>query len=123
MCRYARKGRPTMASERKQYSPEFKARVVIEALKEERGVNEIAADNGLNPNLVFKWRKQFLDHPERVFDETRRQRDEKAKEEAFGRERDEMLKTIGSLTLERDWLRRSCEKFGVDPGALAGGAR
>ena len=112
-----------MASERKRYSPEFKARVVIEALKEEKSVNEIAADNDLNPNLVFKWRKQFLDHPERVFDETRRRRDEKAKEEAFGRERDEMLKTIGSLTLERDWLRRSCERFGVDPGALAGRPR
>lgn len=99
---------------RKSYTPEFKARVAIEALKEQRTVNEIAADNDLNPNLVFKWRKELLDHPERVFDESRRQRDEKAKECTREQERDEMLKTIGALTLERDFLRRSCEKLGVE---------
>lgn len=104
-----------MAKSRKQHSPEFKARLVVEALKEQRTVQQIASDNGINPNLLFKWRKEFLDHPERVFDEGRREADARRKEAQVEAERDAMLKTIGTLTIERDYLRRSCEKLGVDP--------
>ena len=103
-----------MAQTRKKYTPEFKARLVVEALKEERTVQEIASDNGINPNLLFKWRKEFLDHPERVFDEKKRDENLRRREEEVAAERDDMLKTIGTLTLERDYLRRSCEKLGID---------
>ena len=61
-----------MTRSRKQYSPEFKARLVVEALKEQKTVQEIASENDINPNLLFRGRKEFLEHPERVFDERKR---------------------------------------------------
>lgn len=105
-----------MAKSRKSHAPEFKARLVVEALKEQRAVQQIASDNGINPNLLFKWRKEFLAHPERVFDEGRRERGSRRKEAEVEAERDEMLKKIGRLAIEHDYLRRSCERLGVDPG-------
>lgn len=56
-----------MAATRKTHSPEFKAKLVVEVLKEQQTVQEITASHDLNPNLLFKQRKEFLDHPERVF--------------------------------------------------------
>ncbi|MEF9876757.1 MAG: transposase [Gordonibacter sp.] len=105
-----------MAQKRRQYSPEFKARLVVEALREQKSVQEIASDNDINPNLLFKWRKELLEHPERVFDEKKRDEDLRRRDDEVAAERDEMLKKIGTLTLERDWLQRSCEKLGIDAG-------
>lgn len=107
-----------MAATRKTHSPEFKAKLVVEALKEQRTVQEIAAEHDLNPNLLFKRRKEFLDHPERVFDMKRRGDEAKRKEAEVEAERDEMLRKIGAPTLERDYLRRSCKKLGIDPNPV-----
>lgn len=103
---------------RKRYSADFKSKLVIEALKEQRTVQEIAADHGLNPNLLFKWRKEFLEHPERVFDEKKRAGEVQRKEEEVAAEKDAMLRKIGILTIERDYLRQSCEKLGIDPDTI-----
>ncbi len=104
-----------MTRSRKQYSPEFKARLVVEALKEQKTVQEIASENDINPNLLFRGRKEFLEHPERVFDERKREEDLRRRDDEVAAERDRMLKTIGTLTLERDYLRQSCDKLGIDP--------
>lgn len=102
----------TMATKRRKFTPEFKGRIVVEVLKEEKDVNTIAAEHDLNPNLVRKWRQEFIDHPERVFDEGRRKADEEKEKELLRDERDEMLKTIGTLTLEKEWLQQKCLKYG-----------
>ena len=115
--RKGRKGKATVAT-RKRYSADFKAKLVIEALKEQRTVQEIAADHGLNPNLLFKWRKEFLEHPERVFDEKKRAGEVQRKEEEVAAEKDAMLRKIGILIIERDYLRQSCEKLGIDPDTI-----
>jgi putative transposase len=93
-------------------------KLVIEALKEQRTVQEIAADYGLNPNLLFKWRKEFLEHPERVFDEKKRAGEAQRKEEEVAAEKDRVLRKIDILTIERDYLRQSCEKLGIDPDTI-----
>ena len=41
---------------RKECSAEFKAKVVIEALKEERTINEMAFHYGVHPQMARKWR-------------------------------------------------------------------
>ena len=51
-----------MAAMRKTHSPEFKTKPVVETLKDQRTVLEIAAELDLNQNLLFKWHKEFLDH-------------------------------------------------------------
>lgn len=52
-----------MADKRKRphgrWSEEFKRRVVAEAAASELSASEIARRNGLNPNMVFNWRKKF----------------------------------------------------------------
>ena len=46
---------------RKQYSPTSKAQIVLEMLQETRPVTQIAADYGIAPRLLHRWRKELLD--------------------------------------------------------------
>ncbi len=60
----------------------------------------------LNPNMVRKWKAEFLENAANVFEEQgKSERETKRKEAAAARERDKMLKTIGQLTVERNFLQ------------------
>ena len=48
-------------AQRKQYSGEFKAKVVVQALKGQHTLNEIASKYGVHPVQVAQWEKQALD--------------------------------------------------------------
>ncbi|PHJ39941.1 hypothetical protein P378_00025 [Desulforamulus profundi] len=43
---------------RKSYSGEFKAKVVLEILKEEKTISQIASEYGIHPNQLLKWKKR-----------------------------------------------------------------
>ena len=45
---------------RNTYSPEFKAKVVREVLREDKTLSQVAAAHGLHPNLVSQWRDHAL---------------------------------------------------------------
>lgn len=99
---------------KKQYTAEYKAQVVLEVLREERGLEEIAAANGINPNMLRGWKKQFLEKASSVFEQSRERREADRRIREAEDEKAAMLKTIGQLTMERDFL----EKYTVlKPGA------
>ena len=82
---------------RKKYSAEFKARVAIEAIKEEKTINEIASYYGVHPQMVRTWKREFLKNASKAFeDQKETQRLEKELEKAY--------KKIGELEVEKDFL-------------------
>jgi len=52
---------------RKHFTPEQKAKIVIEVIKGERTLNEIAAEYGIHPNLLSRWKTEFISNAGRVF--------------------------------------------------------
>ena len=99
---------------RKNYSPEFKTKVVLEVLKEESELNAIAANYGLNPNVVRTWRKDFLERASSVFENpAKAQKEARRKEAILEKKNTQMLKTIGQLTIERDFLKECFRECGL----------
>jgi transposase-like protein len=90
---------------RRQFLSAFKVKVVLEVLKEERTLSEIAAEHDLNPNQLANWRREFLEKAPEVFDDQKTMRDRKLAERKATEEKSAMLKTIGQLTMERDFLK------------------
>lgn len=91
---------------RGKYTSEFKAKIVLEVLQGERELGAISAENNLNPNMVRNWKAEFLENAASVFEEHRKsEREAKRKEAAAAKERDKMLKTIGQMTVERNFLQ------------------
>jgi transposase len=48
-------------SKRKQHSPEFKAKVALEALKGEETVSELARRFGIHPTMIHQWKRALLE--------------------------------------------------------------
>ncbi len=90
----------------RQYSAEYKAKIVLEVLQGEKELGEIASENQLNPNMVRNWKREFLEKASTVFEAPQKEaRQAKKRAEAQKKEVTRMLKTIGQLTLERDFLQ------------------
>ena len=47
---------------RKTYSPEFKAKLVMEVLRGERMLNEIASENNVHPNMLTRWKTDAVNN-------------------------------------------------------------
>jgi len=54
---------------RKQYSPKFKFRVVLDALSGEKTTSQIAKQYRIHPNSLELWKKTFLDRGPELFAE------------------------------------------------------
>jgi len=97
------------------YTAKFKSDRVLEVLSGEEDLGAIAAKHNINPNILRKWKKEFLEKAPQIFDESNMKRGAAAKEREKESEHEELLKTIGQLTVERDWLKKkSIEVFGPD---------
>ena len=88
-----------MKKTRKKHSPAFKAKVALAAVREQETVAEIARRYKVHANVVYKWKRQLLDNLARAFEA------EGSGGGAEASEREgELLKKIGELTVERDFL-------------------
>ena len=88
---------------RRQFSPEFKKKIAIEAIKEQRTINEIANEHQIHPVQISKWKKELLDGAISIFEDPR-------KREGEFREREQqesvLQQKVGQLVIENDWLKK-----------------
>lgn len=97
-----------MKKVRRNHSPALKAKVALEAVREQSTVAEIAQRYKVHPTQVNKWKKAVLTNLVRLFDPA----DEASASAKGDSEReDELLKKIGELTVERDFLARGLERI------------
>lgn len=100
---------------RSTYTAAFKTKIVLEVLREERELGEIAAEHNLSPNMVRNWKREFLDNAEIVFENPKKlEREAKRKEASLEKKNNQMLRTIGQLTLERDFLQDCFRRTGQE---------
>lgn len=90
---------------RNRYTAEFKAKVVMELLKEEETLNQIAGKYQLNPQMLSQWKSDFVKNAAIVFE---RGKDEttKLKKELEDKET-RYQKIIGQMSYEIDWLKKN----------------
>jgi len=89
------------AAKRRAHSPEFKAKVALEAMKGDKPLSELASQFGLNVNQISKWKKEALNGMSAVFSGKIQKRDVSHEKEI-----EKLHAKIGQLTVERDFLER-----------------
>ena len=92
-----------MGTIRKKYPVSFKAKVALEAIKEEKTSAELASEYGVHPAQIRRWRKIVKDQVNELFTDNH-QRKDKEKELLI----EELYKEIGRLKVEADWLKKKC---------------
>jgi transposase-like protein len=84
-------------------TPAFKAKVALAAVREEETVAELARRHKVHANQIYKWKRQLLENISKVFES-------EGGSDAAEREA-ELLKKIGELTVERDFLARGLDRL------------
>lgn len=92
-----------MKKTRTRYTPEFKARVAIEALKERETMSELVSKFKVHANQINRWKREFISRSSEIFST-------KPPKEDFEKERAQLYAKIGELEMEKDWLKKKSWK-------------
>lgn len=96
-----------MVKKRQSFSKDFKAKVTLEALREESTIQEIAVKYGIHPNQISQWKAQAIAGMTDIFERPNKKQEE---------EKDSLLKTIGEQKVEIDFLKKKYKQiYGYDP--------
>ncbi len=92
---------------RKQYTPQFKAKVVHEILREEKSISQLSAQYGVHATQLRKWKKRVLEKLPDLFISAEHTDAELAR---LQKEQEQLYAEIGKLTTQLNWLK----KKGID---------
>lgn len=88
------------AKSRRQFTAAFKAKVVLEVLRQEKTLSQIASENELHPQLLQTWKQTFLTAAAQVFEQ------QKGVEKSTTDETAPLYEQIGRLQMELTWLKK-----------------
>ena len=125
------------------FSAEQKTKIVLELLKEDQTIAQIATKYQITPKSIQNWKKQFLDNAAIAFEPARAVSEIKNELDGLKKENDALARALGKTTIERDWavgklvsldlsnkkdlvdsklntisVTRQCEMIGVSRSAL-----
>lgn len=86
---------------RRIHPPAFKAKVAIEAIKEQKTIAELSSIYSVHSTQITKWKKKALDFITQIFSD-KFQQQQKSDDEMI----QELYRQIGKLQVERDWLKK-----------------
>lgn len=102
-----------MARSKTNYSAEFKTSIVLEAIREDKTIVQIAAEKKVDPKSIRDWKKEFLENSSIIFDRKKEIIPYKDKISEKDREIDELYKQIGQLTVEVNWAKKKVRECGL----------
>lgn len=97
---------------RRKFSADFKARVALEAIKEQKTLAELSQQFEVHPVTISKWKAEFLENMSAIFSSGH---EKKADPESP--EMEKLYAQIGQLKVENDFLKKSARKLGISDSA------
>jgi len=97
-----------MKRKRRKHTGEFKAMVAIEAIRGLKTQNEIAREFEIHPTMVGQWKNELLERMPELFAS---KADKNA--QANDKEKVELERKVGQLTMEVDFLEKKCKQLGI----------
>ena len=91
-----------MSSVRKHYSTDLKVKIVLEILKEEKSVTQLASDHKIHYSQLLKWKKQVMEGLPDLFSDSRTE----ALKTTHEKEVMALYQEIGQLTTQLAWLKK-----------------
>lgn len=87
-----------MKRTRRKFSSNFKTKLVLEVLKEQQTIQELASKYEVHPNQISTWKNEFLSNASSVFDS-------KKEKQNTHQDTAKLYKVIGEQKVEIDFLK------------------
>lgn len=84
-------------SQRRRHTAKIKFQIVLETFYKDRNIAEVSRQYGVNPTLINRWRKEFLERGQLIFESKRPEAEEKV---------EELENIIGKQTVEIQLLKK-----------------
>ena len=91
-----------MSSGRKHYGTDLKVKVVLEILKEEKTLTQLASEYKIHYSQLLKWKKQVLEGLPHLFSDSRTE----ALKTAHEKEVTALYQEIGQLMTQLNWIKK-----------------
>jgi transposase-like protein len=101
-----KKGRINMG--RKRRSAEEKARIALEALREDKPLRAIAEKYGVHPNQISDWKRQLLENAGDIF-----RHGKGSKEKELESQNEMVLRELGQSQVEIAFLKKKLRQLGI----------
>lgn len=88
---------------RKNYSPQFKAKIVQEILREEKSINQLASEYEVHVTQLRQWKRKVLEGLPDLF---RADQDKNEDLRKLETEQERLYAEIGRLTTQLNWLKK-----------------
>jgi len=95
-----------MKRSRRKFTAAFKAQVAIEALKERDTLAELSKRFEIHPNIISKWKQEFLSRSSEIFET-------QPPEISIEAEKEKLHAVIGKLQVENEWLKKISKRAGL----------
>jgi transposase-like protein len=99
-----------MSNKRKQYSPQFKAKIALEAIGGDKTVAELTSQYGLHPTMINNWKRQLTEGASQLFE---RESGKNRQANDLSGQINELYRQIGQLKVERDFLAERSARLGL----------
>ena len=86
-------------TKKKRHTAKFKFSVALVATKETKTLNELVSQHGIHPVQISQWKKLLLEQGEGIFTHQK-------KNTGLQKKLDDLHRTVGEITMERDWLKK-----------------
>jgi transposase len=92
---------------RRKFSPAFKAKVALEAVKNQQTLAELAKKFDLNSVVISKWKAAFLENLSATFERSE-------STDVQDQDTEKLYAAIGQLKVENEFLKKSCKRLGIE---------
>ena len=93
-----------MSRKMAKYTTEFKTKIVLEVIKGEKTLNEIASEYNIIPKNIMNWKKTFMDNAELAMEPAKAIKEYKDENIKLQSKIDDYAKIVGKMTVEKEWL-------------------
>jgi transposase-like protein len=100
-----------ITKKRKEYDGDIKLKVILELLREEKTLAELASKYGIAPRNMTNWKKQFLENASMAFNKEKVVKIYKKQITDLQSQQEELYKEIGKLIAKLSWAEKKIESL------------
>lgn len=91
----------------KKYDAGLKAKIALEAFKNEKTLSQLSSEYGVHSNQIVRWKKELLENAGTIFNSNTGRTDDGKRELV-----EKLYRNIGELKVENDWLKKKLDLLG-----------